>query len=108
MRNEECAQVFLELLVRVEKLALDRGLPYCPVYALNQPVLPRVANFGETMLDVVVSTDAAQGVNRGIKALFAIGERHAVVSQDGVDSVRYPGQQVEMEFLGNRPCLFRI
>lgn len=56
--------MILELVVRTIMTALDRGLPDCTVRALHLPVRTGVVHIGETMLDVVVATDANKGLNR--------------------------------------------
>lgn len=67
--------------------ALDGSFLYGAVHAVDLPVRPEVGYFGEVMLRTIVATDAIKDMDGSVGFSFAIGERKAVIGENGMDFV---------------------
>ena len=72
---------------------LDGGLLHGAVHALGLSVGPRVIRLGELVLDAMLLADTVENVptkpiGQAVSIPWLLGERHAVVREDGVDGVR--------------------
>jgi hypothetical protein len=100
---DECQHVSLEAVqVRIVE-HLDGGVFHGSVHPLSLAVGPRVIGLGEPVLDAVLSADpvedggAQPSTGRPVSVLRQIGERHAVVGQDGVDRIRDSSDHLPQE-----------
>ncbi|MNR21205.1 hypothetical protein D3C85_1380940 [compost metagenome] len=83
---------FQRIEVRVVE-RLDSGLLHGAVHALDLPVGPRVIGLGELVLDAMLLADTVENVptkpiGQAVSIPWLLGERHAVVREDGVNAVR--------------------
>ncbi len=84
----EIRQVDFKLIVIVAVKAFHRCLFQCPVHYFHLPVGPGVVDFDQAVLDPMLVTSPVEDVVSCIFVLLAIGELHAIIGQDRVDSIR--------------------
>lgn len=98
VRVQEGGEVISKLPVCDVMISPHGGFLEGSVHALDLAVGPRVIGLGEAVFDVMLPADAVKGMQpvsrrRSRPMLWHIAELHAIVGQNGVNSVRHRSDQ---------------
>jgi hypothetical protein len=74
-------------------ITLDRRVLDCAIHALDLAVRPRMVNFRQPVLNLVLFTDAIKQMLESPLILYAVGELDATVSQDDIEAIGYGSDQ---------------
>lgn len=85
---DKVSQVLLQLSVIVVMKAFDRSLLDSAVHSLDLDIGPRMLDFGEAMLNSILSTDLRKNVCKCVLVTGSVGELNAVIGQHGMNAIR--------------------
>ena len=95
---DEVRQVLRELVVAVIVITFNSGFLDGSVHPFNLTVGPWVIDFGQPVLDVMLTANTVENMLEGIDMAFVIGEVDAVIGQYGMYAYGRPAIRLRRNY----------